>query len=1479
MLSPLKGKVGALKKAETLVEELLHPNPDWKFITNGIREYLYNHTFDIASTADEVLPLLFSYMDAATLRGGASAKRACDTFFDRYNHVARRAEEDDWLQDVKGQFDIHGKVYLDILIDRSEDGMYLEGLPGKIARLVSALGPDTVDYEMMQRFSALAFQQYRLHIENATVTTDDEIAELSQMVGKNPRCAGIPEAAREVSKKNYQGRLTEAEEQSARDPEGFILHLEEVCDFSHNHSTWQGISSRIREAIVNRWVKKSDAVFGLVSFLVQKSNQGSDRDIQVYMSRTMASICESFIDNDQGDLVEKLLDLIMPILMRETGTERNYLGAFAHIYDIGKPIILSNDPSLIDHFEDKLIKYGFCFPEFGGVAEDWSVISNANHLENIRTWMKLIELNPPMMKKLSASLIVNLKLGGVYLKDTDVFQRDITRLLNSDYEDVFYLITSLAAVFPTFYHNIGATGVIRNHTVKIDTNQRMDDLIHFIRKQVHVESSNRIVLMIQRVLDFWMTGDRSYLCGMVPQEVYDNLDHNFRLINLDSEKGAGAIHRAAVKRFPQHGDLRFWDILNTVDRDDLLDLLKNDEIEGLDDRRRDEIVPFIEEYLVSRVPTEMTKILNHIAKLAGTERSGKKLSEVIYEVSDDELREMFETVRKHDVSRVNIEKFINFINVYRMLYDKYTFSEVRATGKLEYYASQNLFNPPPEFFDKLKGDDPQAALDALLEVQSTLKHDILLSPQRFQPLDTISFKRHIAFGIPSMYGEYKERKFDTLRVFFHMNLIKLRLLERVVEDLNVSGTGDMDFPRIKKAMQSFHATYVISGLANQEMNNVFNLLNTPELTLDQLRDLINQMLIFHGGISDRFNETFRYVYKEAIRLIGMDRLADHVVRQGDQSDIDIMIDQLLRNQIMQSPVLQLFDSLLLDIKNRLDELDESEGAQVCLNRDGPHRDRFVSLHGAIDNSQGPVTPEMVRNNSPNDRVPIYYLDLHGGGTVGDRPPIWEAGNKAYGLIFLGGIKDLHIPEGVVLSSYLYSAFNKSLLKDERAMDRWKDELRPHVDRITDHRFGNPNNPQLLSVRSGAVFFMPGVMATITNVGMSKEVIVSLANERNMWFAYDCYRRFIQDIATALYDVDRRVFERIMGSYKNRVGVQLKERMSGEQMKELTREYERELTDRGHHIPRDPYEQLLYSIVAAFRSWNCSTAINYRKYLNISERWGTALILQKMIFGNSSAEDITGVVQSDYKGDEKISLFGEYKTRAQGYDIVSGVAKVFPISEDQKKVFPRYSSIPSLERTQPDMYKMIYDATGTIRSRFDNEVQIEFTIEDGIMYILQVRGLASHVYQVDEIRESPGRLQENLLGIGLAASRGAVAGRVVYDKHRVDDMRKRHPHDRIIIIRPETNPDDVSGIKRSDGILTCLGGMTSHAVLQMRRFGKPGVSDFSQMKIHEKSRSATVTMEDGNTITVREGDFITIDGGSGKVYLGKLKTVPELNSKG
>ncbi len=1450
LLVPVEGRAGASARVENLIAEMSHPNIDWKHVVAGIRSYLFDHIHDIPAHADSVLPILFHYLREATARKKGSTLRAGETFFDRYLFVlAAIAEGRAELGPLAIRFHEFAREYLDLMARESAAGYFFRGVNERVTRLGGVLASDPGPYsDILGSINDLLLGQLALHAERSVSVRDAEVDELRAVLGAGDGTAELFELLETVSERRKREDLAGVSDTGAGGESERFARIVAVADFSRNTRAWERICVVGRSLVERGAISNGDGVLALLAFLIRKAQEGDDHDLQLYISRSVASVCGALDGSGRGSLLKNVVDMVMPLLLREVETNGNYYSAFATIYTIGKTVIESGRVSLIDHFVDILIQSRFRFPEFSGIASDWSVIVNSSHLENIRTWMRLIEIDPPVMKKLAAGLIVNLKLGGVFLKDTDVFQRDISQLLNSDYRDVFHLITSLAAVFPAFYHDIGATGDIRAFTEKIDTNHRMNDLVHFLRKQVHVESSSRTVLLIQRIMEFWMTGEQRLLEGLVPVEVYESLPRTYRLINLDAEPAAQALYEAARRHFSDVIDGHFWDFLGAVGKKPFLDFAASAELPDVSDAQRVDALGCFEEYFDTRFPAEMTKMLHFIKNMFGIDTSKTKIWKFLYDISDEEFRKMFENVRFLDISRVNIEKFITFLHVYRMIFDKYNFSDVRDIEKLEAYAREGLFAPPDGLFDRLHGDDAYAALGALLDLQYSLKWDILLSREVFEPLDTIEFKRHIAFGIPSMYGSYKEKKFDTLKVFFHCNLIRERLFESLVESCSVFSGSGLDFEETRRVMRLFGSTFEIDGLSNHEMRSVLSLMDSPNLRTSQFRDIVTSLFTIHGEVSDHFNEMYKYVCTAIINNIGADRIVEDYVPGESRGSADVIADRFLRSQIMLSPLLQLFDNVLIRLRERMDQILERGDDFVCLNRCDVRR------------AKGDIFFTIGRYPGRHSDSELFV-------------PLWLAGGKAQGLVIAANMDGVSVPEGIVLSAELYKRLREGDVRNPRFQRKIIFSLRQYVDRLTDGRFGNPSDPVLLSVRSGAVFSMPGVMDTITNVGITQDVIDYYARQ-DPWFAYDCYRRLIHDFALSYYGMDRALYERLMTQAKEEAAVDLKEKLTGRQMEILTKKYRYAINRAGFSVPKDHYEQLYHAIVAVYQSWNSPVARNYRQFVNMSDEWGTAVIVQRMVFGNNSPDSITGVVHSHYLGYENIGLFGEYKTRAQGHDIVSGVARVFPISEEQRSTYTASSPFSSMERSYPEQYRKVYDAVKRIRERWGNEVEIEFTLENDTLYILQIRGITNHIFEIDELEEGPLELVEYLLGKGLAASGGAVCGRAVFDIDRIDIVRKRHHGDKIILVRPETNPEDVIGIKKSEGILTCVGGMTSHAVLQMRRLEKSGVSDFSVMKIDEGANRAVVNLEPQGRgrFVIAEGDFLTIDGSTGHVYSGFHATV-------
>ncbi|ABB15235.1 pyruvate, phosphate dikinase [Carboxydothermus hydrogenoformans] len=450
---------------------------------------------------------------------------------------------------------------------------------------------------------------------------------------------------------------------------------------------------------------------------------------------------------------------------------------------------------------------------------------------------------------------------------------------------------------------------------------------------------------------------------------------------------------------------------------------------------------------------------------------------------------------------------------------------------------------------------------------------------------------------------------------------------------------------------------------------------------------------------------------------------------------------------------------------------------------------------------------------------------------------------------------------------------------EGLMEEVKEKL-VYIEEKTGKKFGDPQNPLLVSVRSGAKFSMPGMMDTILNLGLNEETVEGLAqNTQNPRFAYDAYRRFIQMFGDVVLEIPKHEFEHILDRQKEKEGVTFDQELSAEALKEVITRY-KELVERktGKPFPSDPMVQLTMAIEAVFKSWNNDRAIVYRNLNKIPHDLGTAVNIQSMVFGNMGNDSGTGVAFTRNPSTGEKVLYGEYLTNAQGEDVVAGIRTPSPISK--------------LKEEMPEVYEQFVSIAKLLESHYKNMQDIEFTIERGKLYILQTRNgkrTAQAAVKIahDMVEEGlitkkeailmvePGQLDQLLhrqidpsakvevIAKGLPASPGAASGIVVFDADEAEKLGKEGK--KVLLVRTETTPDDIHGIVAAQGVLTSRGGMTSHAAVVARGMGKPCVCGCEAIKIDYEKKLFTV-----DNITVKEGDYLSIDGSTGRVILG---TVP------
>ena len=472
----------------------------------------------------------------------------------------------------------------------------------------------------------------------------------------------------------------------------------------------------------------------------------------------------------------------------------------------------------------------------------------------------------------------------------------------------------------------------------------------------------------------------------------------------------------------------------------------------------------------------------------------------------------------------------------------------------------------------------------------------------------------------------------------------------------------------------------------------------------------------------------------------------------------------------------------------------------------------------------------------------------------------------------------------------------------------------HIETLMKSKFGDVDNPLLVSVRSGARASMPGMMDTILNLGLNDEVVEGLARKTgNERFAYDSYRRFVQmygDVVLGMKPANKEdidPFEAIIINVKKQRGISLDNEMNVDELKQLVKLFKAAIKEQtGHDFPTDPMEQLWGAICAVFDSWMNERAILYRKMEGIPAEWGTAVNVMAMVFGNMGETSATGVCFSRDAATGENRFNGEYLVNAQGEDVVAGIRTPQQITKEGSLRWAkqqcieeeiRASKYPSMEEAMPEIFKQLNDIQQKLEAHYHDMQDMEFTVQEGHLWFLQTRngkrtGTAMVKIAMDLLREGeidektallrcePNKLDELLHPIfdkeaqttakvltrGLPASPGAACGQVVFF---ADDAEKWHDDGhQVIMVRIETSPEDLAGMSAAEGILTARGGMTSHAAVVARGMGKCCVSGAGAININCKAR----TLEIDGTL-IHEGDYISINGSTGEVYLGEVKTKP------
>ncbi len=1041
---------------------------------------------------------------------------------------------------------------------------------------------------------------------------------------------------------------------------------------------------------------------------------------------------------------------------------------------LGGEVFNRGNSRMVEAFLFSVVHFGFQYANVIGVDEDWQPLINPAHLGNIRVWLKLIEQEPKWCSTLFSALIINLKLTGTCVKDTDLFQRDITELLNHPIEPIYNLAKQFTKLMPVFFNEIGAEGELRDVSTELDElHKRKDVLIHFLRKQSHVESSNLIVNFIRAIFVFWKTGDREELRPFLPEEVFNQV-------------------RVSGKFFDEQHVLatRITAKFDVWSMGDILDLDSTKCKEFLDEQG--------------------------------------------------------------DISEPERRRFELLVHMYKLLDKKYNLGFQELRSELQQAAKDGI-----EGMDGLLNDiesrDTVHGLRALLLRLEILKK-IILSEERFEAQEDIYYKRHIAVDIPSVYGRYRERKFDSLSLTFRLENLANIYLENLADTVNLSFITQATLYRVVTCLDLYLRALRIDGITSRRLEIYLSLLKN---SLKVRRFSYTQYLDIFRGMAEGVKDIIYAFYTNI-----------------HQNNLSIIIPQIGAHDLLTrySP---LFDPD--DKAYTMHRLSEAFFRDLIASTFGlQHLDNFiVRILQTLENQKDILDKEgidLLMTYNPEKAISsLYTVNPYTNNLI-------HLGNKGFNLLNLVNDKK-PVPAAFVITTEVFRC-RDVVFGFSRAREEFMQRVRAALNEIeqrTGKKYGSPDKPLLLSVRSGGAISMPGMMATIHNVGFNEELIDEHVREHgNAYLCWDNYRRFVQSWAM-ISGMNREDFQELMNGAKAKHKVKLKREFSPEQMKDLALTYQKLVRKRGYGIPEDPWLQLVGAIERVLDSWETRKASDYRKVMDVSNSWGTAVIVQEMVFGNRSESAGSGVLFTShpYRKVQRVALWGDYAYGDQGEDIVSGLVTSCAISVEQAELDGRAID-ETLEMRFPQIYQeLLLIARELVYEKRWNPQEIEFTFEGPSpqeLYLLQTRDMITikKKERLNVFIESEN-FGKHLLGKGVGVSGSALSGRAVFSEENIRELRQADPGSRLILFRQDTVPEDVKIINMADGLITSRGGQTSHASVVAVRLEKTCVVGCKHLQVYETGQYCEIGGK-----RIRFGDPVAIDGRHGLLLQGNHEIQEEMH---
>ena len=1062
-------------------------------------------------------------------------------------------------------------------------------------------------------------------------------------------------------------------------------------------------------------------------------------------------------DGEHGDFDRFVRDVFATLRTSSNGSASS---ALDFIRSLGVSTLRAAHPDHVDLVIEEILTLDFHRPEFDGFTNDWGIRVNPSHLKNIRAYLGIIEADPWKARELLAALVIYLDVGGVFIADTDLFQKDVSALLRTDTTPVYDQVLHLLRRFPVFFSDIGAEGQLRAVSTRIDEiGARRDPLCHFLRKQSHVESTPMLTSVVEEVARFWATGDPAPLERYLPDEIH-------RHLRIEDEQYRG-LHSVFSRLVELRGSV-----------DDLFDWPLAEVVAALDDMSEADAADRDKAALLFELRYEL----------------GRK-----YALDHADLIERLLDSHRVDIERIDaIERSLN-----RGTYER--------------------------------------ALDELLAVMEDLKA-VIVDPAPTQAFEDIYRKRHIGTGIPSMYGRYREEKFEAAGLSFRIASLVGTLFDRLVASEGFDAVSPRDsLLRVSRWLRLLQRALVVEGYDSWNLESSLSMLEEALAVREIRREEFAEIFraITHA-VEDLVQTKLLDTYADVFETLGQ-RILPAGTIEGDGEPRDEIIikkcETFLRSLIGESMSLQRIDVLAGNVLGSL-----SDNRHVWPTEDD----------------------EATGGSPPVDVVRLFDGDRSNG--------LLALGNKGFMLTKLAD-HGFPVPHGFIVTAAL-SRMGTSGLRDAE-LQSLRHRIREEVSVLENEvgaRFGDAERPLLLSVRSGAPISMPGMLDSFLNVGINAQIVEGLAaTSGSPWAAWDSYRRFLQFWGMS-HGLERDLFDDLMSRAKERFEVPKKALLSARRMRDIAIDYRELLAAEGVTVSDDPFDQLDRCIELVVVSWNSSTARTYRDEMRIADGWGTAVIVQQMVYGNLGVLTGTGVARASCsERGETVELAGDFVIKGQGDDVVSGLVETFPVSGAQR-AGASTDVDRSLEMDFPEIYaELARLGRELIVDHKLPDQEIEFTFEGADpadLYILQSRESFSGGAE-PALTFVPGeQLDESRIASGIGVGGGAGVFRLAQSGDDIKRLREGFPDDRILLVRPDTVPDDIHLLVSADALLTAIGGATSHAAVVAKRLGKTCIVGCRGLRVFESEGR----MEIGG-LRLTAGDVVSISGADGCVYLGRHDIEP------